>query len=447
MTAPRTIPRRTFLAALGAGATALATTSCSDDSNGSQAAADLDSAGDPAQASGELDVWVLQEDAVNPVSRASLDRFFGGTDVKANLITEPNESYRDVLQTIIDQDERPDIFFNWGGGSIRSYVRAGLVEDLTPYLEEDSEFKNAFLQSVLQAGQIDGAYYGIPMRTMQPKLMFYNTALFDQVGLEVPTTWQDFLDAVDAFAAEDITPVAVGAADQWPLLMWFEYLTDRLGGAQVFQDIAEGTGEGWAHPAITRTVETIRDLVDRGAFGDAFASVAYDDSGPLLSDGRAAMMLSGSWEYTNFLEDAPGFVTNSLAWGPFPALEDGEGDPENVAGNPTNYFSVHADSPLKEVAINYLKQEMASDTYVQDLLDVGDIPAVANIETLIEGHEHEEYFGFVYAMAANAPNFQLSWDQAIARPQAQPMLEAMENVFLGNLDAEGFVQANEDAAS
>ncbi|AYY14039.1 extracellular solute-binding protein [Actinobacteria bacterium YIM 96077] len=445
MTASSPIRRRTFLAAIGASATALATGACGSDDSDNSGAETVD----PADASGEIDVWALTEDALNPVSQDSLDRFFHTeeSNVTANLITESNDSYRDVLQTIIDTDQRPDIFFNWGGGSIRSYVQAGLVEDLTPYLENDPEFRDTFLPSVLEAGQIDGAYYGIPMRTMQPKLMFYNTAVFDDVGVSVPTTWQEFLDAADAFNDAGITPVAVAGADSWTLLMWVEYLTDRLGGAQVFRDITEGTGEGWRHPAITEMVNTIRDLVDRGVFGNAFASVQYDDSGPLLEDGMAAMMLSGSWEYTNFLNSNPDFVQNSLEWGPFPAIEGGEGDPDNVAGNPTNYFSVHANSPLKEVAIEYLKQEMGSDEYVQDLLDIGDIPAVADIEPLIEGHEHEEYFSFVYNMAANAPNFQLSWDQAIDRPQAEPMLEAIENVFLGNLDAEGFIQANEDAAS
>lgn len=450
MTAPTTIRRRTFLTAISAGAAALATTACSGESSDTpeEAAENLETAGDPAQASGEIDVWVLTEDALNPVSQQSLDRFFGTPESKvtANLIAEPNESYRDVLQTIIDTNEHPDILFNWGGGSIRSYVQAGLLEDLTPYLEADPKFRDTFIPSVLEAGQIDGAYYGIPMRTMQPKLMFYNTAVFNDVGVSVPTTWQEFLDAADAIAAAGITPVAVGGADPWTLLMWVEYLTDRIGGEQVFLDIAEGTGQGWAHPAITEMVNTIRDLVDRGVFGSTFASVAYDGSGPLLTDGRAAMLLSGSWEYTNFLNDAPDFLANSLEWGPFPAIEGGEGNPDNVAGNPTNYFSVHSRSPLKEVAINYLKTEMGSDEYVQALLDIGDIPAVANIEPLIEGHEHEEYFNFVYSMAVNAPSFQLSWDQAINRPQAEPMLEAIANVFLGNLDAEGFIQVNEDAA-
>ncbi|NEE02854.1 extracellular solute-binding protein [Phytoactinopolyspora halotolerans] len=443
------IGRRTFLTALGVGGLALTTSACGTDGDSDDGdAAYLDSAGDPADASGSIDVWVLDEDALHPVSQESLDRFFytPESNVTARLTDEPNDAYRDLLESSIDTEERPDIFFNWGGGSIRPYVRAGLVEDLTPYFDEDPDFRDTFLPSVLEAGQIDGRYYGIPMRTMQPKLMFYNTAVFNEVGVDIPATWQELLDAVDTFVDAGVTPVAVGGADAWTLLMWVEYITDRLGGEQVFLDIAEGTGEGWRHPVITEMVQSIRDLVDRGAFGHAFTSVAYDDSGPLLETGQAAMMLSGSWEYTKFLNADREFVHDRLAWGPFPVIDGGAGNPDNVAGNPTNYFSVHARSPLKEVAINYLRQEMGSDEYVQDLLDIGDIPAVADIEPLIEGHEHEAYFTFVYNMAANAPSFQLSWDQAIEQPQARPMLEAIRSVFLGDMDADGFVQANEDAA-
>lgn len=85
---------------------------------------------------------MLQEQRVNPVSQSSLDRFNESSDTKATLVTEPNDGYRDALQIAIDTPQRPDVFFNWGGGSIRSYVRAGLLEDLTPYLDGDPAFKS-----------------------------------------------------------------------------------------------------------------------------------------------------------------------------------------------------------------------------------------------------------------------------------------------------------------
>jgi ABC-type glycerol-3-phosphate transport system substrate-binding protein len=435
LSTPR-LRRRSFLGLVGAGAGAMAL--------GSTAAC----GGDDASGSGEFDVWVLLDENVNPVSQASLDRFNAGSDVKAQLVTEPNEGYRDAVQIAIDTPQRPDVFFNWGGGSIRSYARAGLLEDLTPYLESDPDFQNAFLTSVLDAGQIDGRYYGIPMRQMQPKLMFYNTAVFEDVGVAIPTTWQEFLDACDAMMGAGITPVALAGAVSWTELMWIEYLTDRIGGPQVFTDIAGGTGQGWRHPAITEAVNAIRDLVDRGVFGTNFPSVQYEAGGAetLLEQGQAAMHLMGSWSYTNHLGAAPEFATNQLSWGPFPQIEGGAGDPRGIAGNPTNYFSVTSDSPHKEAAIDYLRQEMASEEYVRGLISVGDTPAVADIEPLLAEAEHAQYLDFIYQMVVEAPSFQLSWDQAIERPQAAPMLEALADVFLGNLDAAGFVQANEDAA-
>lgn len=434
LSTPR-LRRRSFLGLVGAGAGAMAlgTAACGG--------------GDPAD-DNEFDVWVLLDENVNRVSQASLDRFNAGADVTGRLITEPNEGYRDALQIAIDTPQRPDVFFNWGGGSIRSYARAGLLEDLTPYLEDDPQFRSAFLPSVLDAGQIDGSYYGIPMRQMQPKLMFYNTAVFSDTGVEIPTTWQEFLDACDAFMAAGITPVALAGAVSWTELMWMEYLTDRIGGSQVFQDIAAGAGQGWRHPAIARAVDAIRELVDRGVFGTNFPSVQYEAGGSetLLEQGQAAMHLMGSWSYTNHLGADPEFAGNQLAWGPFPVIEDGAGDPLAIAGNPTNYFSVAAESPHKQVVIDYLRQEMASEQYVRDLISIGDTPAVADIEPLLGEAEHAEYLRFIYQMVVEAPSFQLSWDQAIERPQAAPMLEALADVFLGNLDAEGFIQVNEDAA-
>jgi ABC-type glycerol-3-phosphate transport system substrate-binding protein len=432
-----TLPRRGFLGLLGAGAGAVmlgGTAACGGDGGG---------AGD-----GEFDVWVLLDENVNSVSQASLDRFNQSSEVKGRLVTEPNEGYRDAVQIAIDTAQRPDIFFNWGGGSIRSYARAGLLEDLTPQLAAEPAFKSAFLPSVLDAGQIDGRYYGIPMRQMQPKLMFYNTAVLADVGVAVPTTWQEFLSACDTIRAAGITPVALAGAVSWTELMWIEYLTDRIGGAQVFRDIAAGAGQGWRHPAITEAVNTIAELVDRGVFGTNFPSVQYEAGGAetLLEQGEAAMHLMGSWSYTNHLGAAPEFASQQLAWGPFPSIEGGAGDPRAVAGNPTNYFSVTSASPHKQVAIDYLRQEMASDAYVRGLIGIGDTPAVADIEPLLADTDHADYLSFVYQMVVQAPSFQLSWDQAIERVQASTMLEALAEVFLGNLDAAGFVQANEDAA-
>src|SRR5690606_12860974 len=110
-------------------------------------------------------------------------------------------------------------------------------------------------------------------------------------------------------------------------------------------------------PAVLEAAEMVRDLVDRGAFGDAYASVKYTEGGAstLLSEGRAAMHLMGSWEYSTHLDQAREFAENDLGYVEFPAIPGGTGDPANVVGNPTNYFSVTAESEHVEAALEFLK--------------------------------------------------------------------------------------------
>lgn len=436
---PTHLPRRTFLGLLGAGAGAglFGAAACGEDATQGGSAA-----------GGEFQIWVLEEAKQNEVQRAALERYNANATVKAKLVPSPNQGYRDKLQVAMGTPQAPDLFYNWGGGSIRTFARDDLLVDLTPTLNDDQGWKSRFLPTVLDAGTIDGKNYGIPMRGMQPIILFHNKAVFADAGVQPPTTWSETLALVDRFKAAGITPFALAGAVNWTELMWLEYLTDRVGGAGVFQTIAGGDKNGWRHPAIARAVDMIRDLVNRGAFGTNYASVQYAAGGAstLFAQGRAAMHLMGSWEVTNQHNDEPEFAKQALGFAPFPVVEDGDGDPKAIVGNPANYVSISKSSPNVDAVVAFLKQEVASDATTEHWLEVGDTPAVAGIESKLDKSADPEFAKFSYGLVSDAPTFQLSWDQAIERRLAAPMLDALTQVFLGQLDAEGFVRANEAAA-
>ena len=114
----------------------------------------------------------------------------------------------------------------------------------------------------------------------------------------------------------------------------------------------------------------IRELVDRGGFGDSYASVRWDGAGAstLIAQGKAAMHLMGSWEYTNQVTNQPEYAKNDQGFTNFPTVEGGAGDPKAIVGNPTNYFSVSKDSKNVDAAIEFLKQEMSSTAYIDQWL-------------------------------------------------------------------------------
>lgn len=52
-----------------------------------------------------------------------------------------------------------------------------------------------------------------------------------------------------------------------------------------------------------------------------------------------------------------------------------------------------------------------------------------------------EYLSFVYSLASEAPNFELSWDQALSPSQADALLTNLEQLFTGQKSPEEFCAA------
>lgn len=397
--------------------------------------------GDGGSDGGTLTAYVYGDDAVK-VQQAAVDSFNKTSDVKIKLIPVPGTDYVNKLRSAMGSPNAPDIFYNWGAGSIKPYVDAGQVADLTSAVNDDATLKDGFIPSIMTAGGLDGKIYGVPMRGMQPVMLFYNKSLFAQHKLEPPTTWEDLQKAITTFKDAGITPFALGGAEKWPELMWMEYLLDRIGGPEVFRKIQDGDTDGWGDPAVLKTAQTVKELIDDGAFGKNFNSVDYASGAAptLLSKGKAAMHLMGSWEYSTQLGKAPEFAEKDLGWTTFPTVAGGVGDAANIVGNPTNYWSVNSRTKHKDVAIEFLKA-MASETYAQDLVDNGDVPTTSNAASMLSGSPNPQFATDQYQMVEKAPSFTLSWDQALESKYATPLLTEISKLFAGKTSPEQFVEA------
>ncbi|WP_432047992.1 ABC transporter substrate-binding protein [Streptomyces asiaticus] len=392
---------------------------------------------------GSLDVWVYQ-DASTKVQREVVERFNKTSDIKVKLTQVPGEGYSDKMRTSMGTPNAPDVFFNWGGGSISDFVKKDMLLDLDPAMAKDPELKKAFIPTILDAGAIDGKHYGIPMRGMQPVILFYNKDVFEKAGAQPPKSWDDLLKLIDTFKDKGVTPFALAGTDAWTELMWVEYLVDRYGGAGVFQKIQSQGMAAWDDPAVLKAAQTVRDLVGRGAFGKNYKSVNYtaDGASTLFAKGKAAMHLMGSWEYANQKANQPAFAKSGLGWTTFPAVPGGTGDPKSVVGNPTNYWSVNAKvkGDKQKTAIEFVKFAAKQD-YSKDLIANGDVPTTSDATSLLAGHENPDYARFQYDLVKQAPDFTLSWDQALPAKYTPPLHTAVQKLFNGQLSPAGFIDA------
>ncbi|WP_097867279.1 ABC transporter substrate-binding protein [Streptomyces sp. rh34] len=398
--------------------------------------------GDPDAAGGDTLRVLVYGDAANKVEKEIVATFNKTSKVKAVLDTIPGADYQAKLQTIINSKQAPDVFFNWGGGSIKPFVDAGLLLPLDPFIAEDPDLKAKFLPSVFNSAVVDGTSYGVPMRGTQPVLLFSNGKVLKKAGVEPPKTWADLLAAVKALKADGVTPIALGGGDRWPTLMWFEYLYDRIAGPELFQKALDGDQDAWASPDSRKALSMIRELVDAGAFGTNYDSVKFTDQGSptLLATGRAGFELMGSWEYSTQQDAHPEFAKSDLGYSAFPSVEGGKGDQANVVGNTNNFYSVLKKTKHPRAAAEFLKL-MYSDQFVKAQLAIGNLPTTTNTEGFLDTAASPGFAKFQYDMVKAAPAFQLSWDQAYPQSAATAMYQSLQQFFNGSMDEDAFIKA------
>ncbi|POX44337.1 ABC transporter substrate-binding protein [Streptomyces sp. Ru72] len=382
-------------------------------------------------------------DASNKVEKQIVDTFNKTSDVKAVLDTIPGADYQQKLQTIINTPQAPDIFFNWGGGSIQPFVKADLLMPLDDFIKDDPKLKSNFLSNVVESTVVDGKTYGVPMRGTQPVLLFNNKKVLADAGVQPPRTWDDLLGAVKKLKDKGITPIALGAGDQWPTLMWFEYIYDRVAGPDLFRKALSGDKSAWESADSKKALSMLKQLVDAGAFGTKFDSVKYTTgaSPALVARGKAGFELMGSWYYAQQQQDAKEFAVKGLGYSSFPAVPGGKGDAADVVGNTNNFYSVLKKTKYPKAAEQFLKL-MYSDEFVKAQLAIGNLPTTTNTGQFIDSASASpDYAHYQYDMVKKAPSFQLSWDQAYPPSAGTPMHQAVQQFLDGQIDADGFIKA------
>jgi len=338
-----------------------------------------------------------------------------------------NDAYKTKIRTAVGAGSAPTIIYSWAGGTLNSYVSAKKVVDLT---SQTAAIKGNYLPSVWGQGVVGGKTYAVPMNAVTPALFYYNKDVLKKAGVATPTTFDDVIAAIPKLKAAGVTPIALAGASKWPELMWEEYLVDRVAGPDAFNSVMAGKKDSWSDPGIIKANEMIQQLVKAGAF-TGFNSVTADSSADvaLLYTGKAAMLLQGAWIYGTLQQQAASFTKSGLGYSSFPAVTGGKGDPSDLAGNPSGYFSVSsaASKAQQASAIDYLTKGLFDSAYTARMIKAGQVPPIQGIGSKVAAGG--TFPSTVYSLTQSAKNFQMSWDQALPPAQATALLTRLDQLF------------------
>ena len=219
--------------------------------------------------------------------------------VKVEIQNITNADYKTKLTTMMASDSEPDIIFTWPLGYLENFVNGDKVVSIQKYLDEDEDWKNSFNGGILDPLTYDGEVYAIPTQ-QSTAIMYYNKAIFDKYGLEVPTTYDEYVQICDTLKENGVTPVALAstADDAWLVSQYIQQLSDGIKGEDLFNSLKDGTGK-WNDEGMVEAGKLFQEEVNKGYFEDGFTGVSREEAQLQFANGQTAMYFNGCWEISN----------------------------------------------------------------------------------------------------------------------------------------------------
>ena len=219
--------------------------------------------------------------------------------VKVEIQNITNADYKTKLTTMMASDSEPDIIFTWPLGYLENFVNGDKVVSIQKYLDEDEDWKNSFNGGILDPLTYDGEVYAIPTQ-QSTAIMYYNKAIFDKYGLEVPTTYDEYVQVCDTLKENGVTPVALAstADDAWLVSQYIQQLSDGIKGEDLFNSLKDGTGK-WNDEGMVEAGKLFQEEVNKGYFEDGFTGVSREEAQLQFANGQTAMYFNGCWEISN----------------------------------------------------------------------------------------------------------------------------------------------------
>ena len=136
-----------------------------------------------------LEVWILAgRDQSNALKTMIDDDFTANTGIMVNLKLVESGA---VLGAVVAGDG-PDILLTAGQSEPVNYALRNAVEDLTQFSDFDQVI-GQFAESAYTPYCYDGGVYALP-ETQNFSVLFYREDILEDLGLEVPETWEDLVN-------------------------------------------------------------------------------------------------------------------------------------------------------------------------------------------------------------------------------------------------------------
>lgn len=199
------------------------------------------------------------------------------------------------------------------------YNSGSLLNALNPseyFLDLSGEdFVANYDETYKETVTIDGATYGVPVASTQAGAILYYKPHYEELGLTVPKTWDEFLSNCEKLKAAGKTAMIGTFGDSWTSQVC--YLGDNYNVIAANPSFAKDFEAGTAKYATTpEGVDSFQKLLDVNQFyNEDYIAATYDDGCDMLANGEGTHWIMLSQALGNIYSLYPEEIDNIGVFG------------------------------------------------------------------------------------------------------------------------------------
>lgn len=233
--------------------------------------------------------------------------------------------------------------------------------------------------------------------------VYYNKAVLERLGLDAPTTFDDFEAALETARQQNVTPIQLGNLDQIPAAFAIATVLTQFEDPDVLAGWVYGAkGSTFATPGIEAGVAKLGEWAEKGYFLSQANGTKDDDAIGAFLAGEGLFAFSGTWRLSQ-IDEALGADGGFMLLPPTTAGAD-----RYASGAVQAPFTISSQSEHPDIAAFFLNYLIGPDTAENNLAG-GWLPFGTQIPESTGGVTAQE------AMAA--------WGDALATGVLTPSLD------------------------
>ena len=282
-----------------------------------------------------------------------------------------------IIRTLLVKDKAPDVITLNANGGFGKLAQAGVFYDFSD--EPVLQTINPAVQEILaQLGNKEGEVNGLGY-VNNANGVIYNQEIFEEQGLEVPETWDEFIAVCDALVDAGITPFYGTLADSWTGMPSFNALGAYPSQGDFWEEM-RAEGENVGPESEVSFQKDFPEAMDQqyqlfSYMQEGYRGKTYDEGNAAFANGEVAMLLQGIWAINPVKQVNPDI---KAAIFPYPAVDDP--DDRLLVSGVDVVVTMGENTPRKEEAMRFINYLFEKDVIEEFAASQNMVPSVKGAE-------------------------------------------------------------------